>query len=177
MPTARSISISPVSDRKPRRVGFGAELSNRDGVTLSGFWLHRNILGGAEKLRVDGEIAQIGTDGDEIDYRFSTRFEKPAAFGPDTLAFAQVELSYEDEPSYLEKRARLSAGLTHEFSPELTGGLGLGAGLFACRGCRRRKRIPALLGAAQPDMGQAHRRDRPAGWQLSQARRGAFLRR
>lgn len=114
-----------VTDRKPRRISFGAELSSRDGITLSGFWLHRNILGGAETLRVDGEIAQIGTDGDDTDFRFSTRFEKPAAFGPDTLAFAQVELSYEDEPSYLEKRARLSAGLTHEFSPELKGGLGL----------------------------------------------------
>lgn len=114
-----------VTDRKPRRISFGAELSNRDGVTLSGFWLHRNILGGAETLRIDGEIAQIGTDGDDIDYRFSTRFEKPAAFGPDTLAFAQVELSYEGEPSYVEERAGLSAGLTHEFSPELEGGLGL----------------------------------------------------
>ncbi len=114
-----------VTDRKPRRISFGAELSNRDGITLSGFWLHRNILGGAETLRIDGEIAQIGTDGDDIDYRFSTRFEKPAAFGPDTLAFAQVELSYEDEPSYVEKRARLSAGLSHEFSPELEGSFGL----------------------------------------------------
>ena len=31
--------------------GFGAEISSLDGAGVSGFWLHRNLFGGAERLR------------------------------------------------------------------------------------------------------------------------------
>lgn len=114
-----------VTDRKPRRVGFGAELSSIDGAKLSGFWLHRNILGGAERLRIGGEVSQIGRKDDGINYALTARFEKPAAFGPDTLGFAEGELIYADEPSYVSKSARLMAGLSHEFDKGLVGELGL----------------------------------------------------
>ncbi|WP_175500658.1 autotransporter assembly complex protein TamA [Litoreibacter janthinus] len=115
-----------VVDRKPRRIGGGVELSSLDGLTLSGYWLHRNILGGAEQLRVDTEIAQIGGNSGDIDYDLSFRFEKPAAFGADTLLFAEGGLSYSDEPDYIEKQVELTVGLSREFGDRLTGELGIG---------------------------------------------------
>ena len=48
-----------VVESKPRRIGFGLELATIEGLTVSSFWLHRNLLGGAERLRVDAEIAGI----------------------------------------------------------------------------------------------------------------------
>ncbi|MEO8529614.1 MAG: outer membrane protein assembly factor, partial [Deltaproteobacteria bacterium] len=46
-----------VADEKPHRFGAGAELSSFDGLMLSGFWMHRNLLGGAERFRIDGKIS------------------------------------------------------------------------------------------------------------------------
>lgn len=116
-----------VTDRAPRRIGGGVELSSLDGLRLTGYWLHRNILGGAERLRFDGDIRQIGSGQSGVDYDLSTRFEKPAVYGPDTLFFAEASVSHADEPTYLEDRAELTFGVTREFSDRLTVELGLGA--------------------------------------------------
>ena len=62
---------------KPRRIGFGAELSSLEGLTISGFWLHRNLLGGAERLRFEGEIGGIGGDSGGIDYRADLIAQQP----------------------------------------------------------------------------------------------------
>lgn len=114
-----------VTDRKPRRFGFGAEVASNEGVKLSGFWLHRNIFGGAERFRIGGEARQLGGTGAKPDYSVDARFEKPAVYGPDTMFFATGGLSYDDEPDYLEKKFRLGTGVTREFSDQLTGELGI----------------------------------------------------
>ena len=114
-----------VVDRKPRRIGGGIELSSLDGLTVSGFWLHRNIFGGAERLRFDGEVAQIGGAGQGIDYSLSMRLEKPAVYGPDTMFYAEAGLSRADEPDFLTDRAELTLGVSREFSKTLTGDLGI----------------------------------------------------
>jgi translocation and assembly module TamA len=49
-----------VVESLPRRVGFGAEISSVDGLSVNAFWLHRNLLGGAERLRFDAEVSDIG---------------------------------------------------------------------------------------------------------------------
>ncbi len=130
MPDGRMDILIDVTDRAPRRIGAGAELSSFDGLTLSGFWLHRNILGGAERLRLEGEVTQLGTegvgDGSSTDYSLSARFEKPAVYGPDTLFFAEAGLSYLDEDNYSEELAALTFGASREFSDQLTGDLGIG---------------------------------------------------
>lgn len=115
-----------VVDRRPRRIGGGLEYSSFDGVTLSGYWLHRNILGGAELFRVDGEIAQIGGTGQGTDYTLSFRFERPAVYGPDTLFFAEAGFIYSDEPRFLEEKFRFTTGVSREFSETLSGDLGIG---------------------------------------------------
>jgi translocation and assembly module TamA len=114
-----------VTDRKPRRFGAGAEVSSSEGVTLSGFWMHRNLLGGAERLRFDGEVTQLGGTGMQPDYALNGRFEKPAVYGADTLFFATIGLSYDDEPDYIARSFSLGTGVTRDFSRQLSGELGI----------------------------------------------------
>ncbi|MGY3438998.1 MULTISPECIES: autotransporter assembly complex protein TamA [unclassified Marinovum] len=117
-----------VVDRKPRRIGGGLEFSTFDGLTASGFWLHRNIFGGAERFRVEGEVSQIGLQAEGIDYELSFRIEKPAVYGADTLFFAEAGFGYLDEPDYLERKAELTFGVSRTFNEYLTGELGIGLG-------------------------------------------------
>ncbi len=113
-----------VVDRPPRRIGGGVELSSTEGLTLTGYWLHRNLLGGAERFRIDGSVSQLGGDTDP-DFRLETRVERPAVYGADTLFYAENELAYLDEPDYLSRRAEIALGVNQEFSDTLTGDLAL----------------------------------------------------
>jgi len=109
-----------VVDEKPRRIGFGAEISSLEGLKLSTFWLHRNFLGGAERFRVDAEVANIGTTaGGGMDYSLGARLEVPAIYGAETLGFAFARISREDEPTYLSDTFETGIGATRRFSENL----------------------------------------------------------
>lgn len=114
-----------VVDAKRRRVGAGAELSSLGGLMLSGFWLHRNLLGGAERLRLDAEVAGIGGESGGMDFSLGARLERPATFTPDTSLFTQARLESVDEPDYKERNAQVGAGLSHIFSKTLSGEAGI----------------------------------------------------
>ncbi|HEY9039595.1 MAG TPA: BamA/TamA family outer membrane protein [Roseovarius sp.] len=113
-----------VADEKPRRFGFGAEISSNEGAGLSAFWLHRNLLGGAERLRFDAAIGGIGSqtggiDGG-IDYELGTRYERPATFGADTTLFVFGKIAREDEPNYLSDQVTLGFGFSRIVTEQLT---------------------------------------------------------
>lgn len=112
-------------DEKPRRFGFGAEVSSLEGVTLSGFWLHRNLLGGAERLRIDGKIANIGGQTKGIDYSLGARLERPAVWGSDTNGFVVANFEHLDEPGYRSDKVNLGFGLSRVFSKALKGEVGI----------------------------------------------------
>ncbi len=112
-------------DETPRRFGVGAELSSVEGLALTGFWLHRNFLGGAERFRIDGTVSGIGSSSG-TDYELGARLDQPATFGPDTGGFVFGNLSYEAEPAYTARTVELGGGVTRVFSDSLTGELGLG---------------------------------------------------
>jgi translocation and assembly module TamA len=118
-----------VVEENRRRLGFGVELAAQEGVTLSGFWLHRNLFRGAERLRVDFELGQIGgesTNGDPTaDVSLSFRYQRPATFTPDTDAFLEGEIARVDDPEFLSRSLTLGAGVEHIFSDVLTGEIGL----------------------------------------------------
>jgi translocation and assembly module TamA len=114
-----------LTDAKPRRFGFGAELSSLEGLAFSGFWLHRNLLGGAERLRIAGEVGGIGGDSGGTDITLSARFERPATFTPDTDLFVEARAQDLDEPDFRERILRVGGGLSHIFSDTLTAEAGL----------------------------------------------------
>lgn len=119
--------IATLEAAKPRRIGFGAEIASLEGLSITGFWLHRNFFGGGERLRIDGEVDGIGSTetGDGIDYRISTRFERPSTFSPETDLFLGARIERNDEPDFLETFGRLGGGVIHRFSDTLTGETGL----------------------------------------------------
>lgn len=114
-----------VVDAPPRRIGAGIELGSSEGITLSGFWLHRNLLGGAERLRLDAMVGGIGGRDGGLDYRLGARIDRPATFTADTGAFLLANIEQEDEDSFRERRAEIGGGITHRFSGETTAEAGL----------------------------------------------------
>ncbi|MEB8385806.1 autotransporter assembly complex protein TamA [Rhodobacteraceae bacterium KMM 6894] len=114
-----------VTDAKPRRVGVGAELASTEGLSLSAFWMHRNLLGGAERLRFDLEVEGIGGDQGEEDYKFSTRFERPATFNSDTTLYVSASVEEENSPDYRERSVEVGTGLAHSFADHLNGEAGI----------------------------------------------------
>lgn len=115
-----------VVEQTPRRFGFGAEYSTVDGVRLSAFWLHRNLLGGAERFRVEGEVAGIGGETGGTDYSVGVRYERPATPRADTDLYALAEIERLDEPDFLSTTGEFALGFTRYATDDLTVDFGLG---------------------------------------------------
>lgn len=121
----RTLDITTdVVDAKPRRFGVGLELHSIEGFAFSGFWMHRNLFGGAEKLRFDIRVSGVGGDSGGEDYYFDSRYERPATFTPDTTLYYTVSLKDEDEPTYREQGVRIGGGLSHRFTDDLIADIG-----------------------------------------------------
>ncbi len=121
-----------VSERKLRRIGVGATLSSVDGAGIEAYWLHRNLFGRAEKLRLDAQIGGIGGAGGtfspgEYDYLLGATFTQPGYFTPDTDLVWNILAKREFNETYEETAAGLSVGLTNYWSDEIT----FTAGAFA----------------------------------------------
>jgi len=112
-------------EERPRRAGVGAEIASREGVTLSTFWMHRNLFGGAERLRFDLEASGIGGESSGVDYSATARFDRPATFNADTGLFLAASFEQRDRRNVKERSYRLGGGFTYVFSNRLTGELGL----------------------------------------------------
>ena len=114
-----------VAEEKLRRYSFGAEIATEEGLGLSGYWLHRNLLGGGERLRIDGEIANIGAQNSGIDYALGVTLDRPATLTPDTTVGIAAEIGHLDEEDFYADVATFGLRVTHYFSDSLTGRLGL----------------------------------------------------
>lgn len=109
-----------VVEQKPRRYSFGGELSSLDGATVSAAWLHRNLLGGGERLRVYGEVAQIGAQESGMDYTLGLTLERPATFTPDTTVGLKFEISHLEEDDYTGDLATVGITATQYLTDKLT---------------------------------------------------------
>ncbi len=107
-------------EEKPRRFGFGIEAASSEGARVSGYWLHRNLLGGGERLKVDAEVAQIGAQDSGMDYSLGATLDRPATLSADTTATAFFRIGHEDEEDYVQDFAEAGLGFTHYVSREMT---------------------------------------------------------
>ncbi len=114
-----------VVEQMPRRYSLGAELGSLDGLMLSGTWLHRNLLGGAERLELGAEIANIGSGTSGMDYTLGAKLDRPATFTADTTLGLAVEFGHLDEADFAADIASASVTLSHVFSDSLSGRAGL----------------------------------------------------
>ncbi|MCQ0969192.1 autotransporter assembly complex protein TamA (plasmid) [Paracoccus sp. TK19116] len=112
-----------VVEQKPRRVGVGFEISNTEGAKVSAFWMHRNLLGGGERLRIEGETSDIGSKDSGMDYRLSTRLERPATFHPDITAYIELTAERrrgEEDDDYDSDTVAAAFGANYIHSERLT---------------------------------------------------------
>ncbi len=116
-----------IVEQTPRRVGAGIEYSTVDGLTLSSYWMHRNLLGGAENFRVDGEIAGLGGETGGVDYSLTVSFLRPATFRSDTDFYTDFSLTQDDEPEYFQQDASIEAGIIRRLGDDVELQYGLGA--------------------------------------------------
>ncbi|MEM8978527.1 MAG: autotransporter assembly complex family protein [Pseudomonadota bacterium] len=114
-----------IVNAKRRRLGVGAEVSSFEGLDLTAFWLHRNLLKGAERLRFDFGIYNIGGNTGGTDYAAGLRYEVPATFGPDTLSYALAEYERLDETDFFAENYTVGIGARRIFSPTLEAELGV----------------------------------------------------
>jgi translocation and assembly module TamA len=114
-----------IVEQKPRRYSVGAEVASLDGVSLTGSWLHRNLLGGGERLLVEGEVTNIGSGQSGIDYAVGVSLDRPATLTPDTTAGLVLNYSHLDEIDYSADTVEFGLTFSHIFSDTLTGSAGL----------------------------------------------------
>lgn len=89
-----------VDEGLPRRLGFGVEIDSQSGGRLSGFWLHRNLRGGAERLRLEAAIDGIGAQIGGLGFVLDARYTRPATLNPDTdleLGFNAARINETDQ--------------------------------------------------------------------------------
>ena len=109
-----------VVDQKPRRFGFGAEYATDEGISLSGFWLHRNLLGEGERLRFGGEISGIGGDTGGEDYELTLDLSRPATLDADTDAYFGARIAQENEEDFNQRGGSIGLGFIRRQTDDLT---------------------------------------------------------
>lgn len=105
-------------ERARHSVGAGLYYDTTQGIGSRAFWEERNVFGGGEDLRVEGQVAQQLFDG-------LARFRKPDVLETDQDFLAEAELADERPDPYESRRLRLYSGLERHVDPQqqLGGGL------------------------------------------------------
>lgn len=105
-------------ERARRSVGAGLYYDTSEGIGSRAFWEHRNLLGGGESLRFQGEVAQ------QL-FAALSRFRNPDVLQADQEFLAEVELADERPDPYESRKLRLYSGLERHLDPQLSLGGGL----------------------------------------------------
>ena len=114
-----------VVEQKPRRYSFGAEIASLDGISLSASWLHRNLMGGGERLGISADVTNIGSGESGVDYGLEVTLDRPATLSPDTTAGLVLGYSHEDEIDYTLDAVTFGLKFSHVFSETLTAHAGV----------------------------------------------------
>ncbi|MEM9794911.1 MAG: autotransporter assembly complex family protein [Pseudomonadota bacterium] len=109
-----------VVERLPRRFGVGAEIGTNEGLGLSAFWLHRNLTGRADSLRVEGDVVGIGGGTGGTDYGLSLGYNRPSTFNPETDLFVNAEIERLNEPEFTSDRAAVELGARRVVNEEFS---------------------------------------------------------
>ncbi len=147
-----------VTEQLPRRIGYGIELSSTDGLALSGYWMHRNLLGGAENFRIDASASGLGGNTGGIDYGLDLHFGRPGFGNPHNTLLADLTLSSDEEPDYALRQVDGSLRISRQFGDDWSAEAGLGF-LVAQEDNAFGARDYALL--TLPVAGAMDRRDNP----------------
>ena len=103
-----------------RRYTFGAEVATNDGLSLNGSWLHRNLLGGGERLEVTGAISNIAAKDSGLDYALGVTLDRPATPDADTTLNVFANVGRKNDTDYTANTVSTGFGFTHYFTEQLT---------------------------------------------------------
>lgn len=123
-PDLLGITATLVEEKK-RRYTFGAELSSNDGATLNAAWLHRNLFGGGERLKISGDVTNIGVTQGGADFMLGVSLERPATFTPDTTAGVGLTYGRMNEADYDADLFSATVTLSQVVTEQLSGKAGL----------------------------------------------------
>lgn len=114
-----------VAEQKTRRYSLGAEFATEDGLSLTGYWMHRNLLGGAERLKIYSSVTNLGGGESGEDYVLGVTLDRPATLTADTTASLMAEIGHTDEVDYDLDYAEFGLSFTQYMTEQLTlrGGL------------------------------------------------------
>ncbi|UWQ36458.1 BamA/TamA family outer membrane protein [Leisingera aquaemixtae] len=163
-----------VEDLPPRRLTFGAEISSSDGVELSGSWMHRNLFGAAEKLRIEARVSGIGSSND-IDGRVAVRLDRPAALGPDDLIFYLAEAEQLDEEHYKATQVFGAAGVRRTFSDKFFAEAALGVSSILAEDVFGKRRFKYIAGRLRAEYDERDSRVNPASGYYLQGTATPFI--
>lgn len=118
-----------LTDRLQRSIGFGVSYETQLGFAVEGFWVHRNLFGQAESLRLSGEVNHIGQGYAILDTGFAFRaaFRKPDWWLPGQDLRLEAAALREVLDAYTRKAVTFYGGFDRTFSPHWQGRLGLAA--------------------------------------------------
>ena len=111
-----------VSERKPRVIGAGIEYDSTEGLGVSTYFMHRNLFGRAETLRLEAEVARIGEAGevDDYDAKLAARFTKPGLLNPYTRFETGLAFLQENPDAYSLQGVFFDAFLISDITKRLT---------------------------------------------------------
>ncbi|WP_455474179.1 autotransporter assembly complex protein TamA [Bartonella sp. B30(2025)] len=116
-----------LEERKPRRFSFGGSYSTLDGAGIEAYWMHNNLFGHAEHLKIEAKINGVGSNKEQsydpknFDYLFSGTFIRPGTFTPDTDLKAELKAQQDILDNYMTQAVRGKLGITHIFNDDLSG--------------------------------------------------------
>ncbi len=116
-----------VAEARPRRYGVGLEFSTTDGLSANAFWMHRNLLGGGERLRIEGDWSSIDESTGGMDYSLGARLTRAATRGPDTDLYLSFNLEQLNEPDFISHTVEAEVGYTRIATDRLQVEVGVGA--------------------------------------------------
>ena len=112
---------------KFRTIGAGATYSSTEGAGAEAYWMHRNLFGEAETLKLEAQIGRVfeASHWDQYDASFSVLFGKPGIWGPDTRLDLSAAVLQEDPDPYYRRGVVFQALVSRELTDylTLTGGL------------------------------------------------------
>lgn len=104
-------------ERPARSIGAGVQYDTTDGFGGRVFWEHRNLLGNAEKLRIEGKFGETGPG-------LTSTFRRPGFLYRNMDLVANVSLLQERVDAYNSTRGQAGAGVEYHLTPRLTFGSG-----------------------------------------------------
>lgn len=110
-----------VEEKKFRYVGAAAKWDSIDGAGVNAYWGHRNLFGGAEKLRLDAGVGRLITNKPaEYEYQLRAQFEKPGVITGFTDLLVEIEALRERTDAYWRDGIRGQVALRQRISSDLS---------------------------------------------------------